>query len=100
MVDNKYMENNDVRNTSLCQNAARKAIAARNAAKANPNAGTVSQARQKTLDFLRMMAKRRAARGRSDLFGAARKASEAKRIRKFREADKARKSHYYSRCGF
>ena len=94
------MEKNDAINTSLCQNAARKAIAARNAAKANPNAGTVSNARLKTLDFLRMAAKRRAARGRPTLSGAARKASEAKRMRKFREADKARRSHYFLKHGF
>lgn len=94
------MERNDAINTSLCQNAARKAIAARNLAKSNPNPGTVSAARQKSLDFSRMMAKRRAARGRPDLTGAARKAAEAKRMRKYRDADKARKSHYYRECGF
>ena len=94
------METNDNINTSLLQNAARKAIAARNLATLNPNAGTVSNARQKTLDFLRMAAKRRAARGRPALSGAARKASEAKRMRKFREADKARRSHYFLKHGF
>ena len=94
------MEKNDAINTSLCQNAARKAIDARARARANPNPGTVSNARLKTLDYRRMMAKRRAARGRTDLYGAARKASEAKRQRKFREADKARRSHYFSKHGF
>ena len=94
------MEKNDAINSSLCQNAARRAIAARMLAKSNPNAGTVSNARLKTLDFLRMMAKRRAARGRPTLTGAARKSSEAKRMRKFREADRARKSHYFHSHGF
>lgn len=94
------MEKNDARNTSLCQNAARRAIAARKVARQNPNVGTISHARLKTLDFQRMMAKRRAARGRPDLAGAARTASEAKRVRAFRKADKARKAHYYQRHGW
>ena len=88
------MENNDARNTSLCQNAARKAIDARARARVNPNAGTLSGARLKSLDFRRMMAKRRAARGRPDLRGAARAASESKRLRAFRAADARRTVHY------
>lgn len=94
------MERNDAINTSLCQNAARKALAARAAARANPNKGTLSNARQKSLDFRRMMAKRRAARGRPDLRGAARRASEAKRLRAFNAADKARRNHYFTYHGF
>jgi hypothetical protein len=88
------MEQNDARNTSLCQNAARKAIAARLSARENPNAGTLSGARLKTLDFYRMMAKRRAARGRPDLRGAARAACEAKRLRAFGAAAAKRDEQY------
>jgi hypothetical protein len=51
-----------------------------------------------------MMAKRRAARGittgRPGLAGAALKSWAAKRERKFREADKARRSHYFDKHGF
>jgi len=98
------METNDNINTSLCQNAAHRAMATREAARVNPNAGTVSNARLKTLDFLRMMAKRRAARGvtagRPGLTGAALKSWVGKRTRKYREADKARRSHYFAKHGF
>ena len=94
------MEQNDARNTSLCQNAARKAIAARNMASVNPNAGTISGARLKSLDFYRMMAKRRAARGRQDLFGACKVSAEAKRVRLFEAADKARRSQYDNKHGW
>jgi len=94
------MENNDVRNTSLCQNAARRAIAARNAKRTNPNVGTISNAKLKTLDFRRMMAKRRAARGSKTLHGAARASYEGKRVRLFNEADKARRTHYFRQHGY
>lgn len=79
---------------SLCQNAARNARKARALALANPNIGTITGARLKTLDFLRMMAKRRNQQGRPDLKGAARKAAEAKRARKFDAAHAARYNHY------
>jgi len=88
------MENNDARNTSLCQNAARKALVCREAARVNPNPGTLSNARLKSLDFRRMMAKRRAARGRPDLRGAARAGSEAKRLRAFGAASARRDEQY------
>lgn len=85
---------------SLCWNAAAKAIKAREAFRSNPNVGTATSARLKTLDFFRLMAKRRAQQGRPDLRGAAKASSEAKRVRQFDAADKARRDHYFTHHGF
>jgi hypothetical protein len=94
------METNDNINSSLLRNAAIRALAARERARINPNPGTISNATLKTLDFRRMAAKRRAARGRTDLTGAAKRSSESKRLRKFIDADKARRAHYFDKHGF
>ena len=88
------METNDAANNSHAWKAFGKAQIARKAYRENPNIGTFTGARLKTLDFYRMCAKRRAARGRPDLRGAARKASEAKRRAAFDAASARRDSHY------